>query len=162
MNKLWSRIAAEQKQIVEAHLNQIPVPVAKLARELGLDVKLADLGPKISGEIRPTGDGKYVIRVNRFENSERQRFTIAHEIAHYLLHKEHIGDGLTDNILYRSELTNGLEREANRLAADLLMPADQVRDQAAVVDAEETDVTKALARRFNVSSSAMEIRLGQI
>lgn len=101
-----------------------PVPVGAIASSLGLIVKLSTLPVGISGEIRPDPNARngFAIKVNRHEAKERQRFTLAHEIAHYLLHPDFIKDGLSDDVLYRSSLSNRKEAEANRLAADILMP----------------------------------------
>jgi Zn-dependent peptidase ImmA (M78 family) len=117
----------------------------------------------VSGQITRE-DGHYLIRVNRHEARERQRFTIAHELAHFLLHKSVIDsspDGIKDNVLYRSGEPERIEYEANRLAADIVMPMALVQK----VLQEEFDgvVTEAtiesLAARFQVSKAAMEIRL---
>ena len=58
----------------------------------------------------------------------RRRFTIAHEIAHFLLHRDKIGDQLSDDAMYRSSLSSDDERAANRLAADILMPMGLIQD----------------------------------
>jgi len=117
----------------------------------------------VSGQITRE-EGHYLIRVNRHEARERQRFTIAHELAHFLLHKSVIDsspDGIKDNVLYRSGEPERIEYEANRLAADIVMPMALVQK----VLQEEFDgvVTEAtiesLAARFQVSKAAMEIRL---
>ena len=69
----------------------------------------------------------YVIEINNRHSENRRRFTLAHEISHYLLHRNEIGDGITDDALYRSKLGDHIETEANRLAAQLLMPRLLVR-----------------------------------
>ena len=47
----------------------------------------------------------YAIFVNKGDRYKtRQRFTIAHKIAHFILHREAIGDGIVDDALYRSGL----------------------------------------------------------
>lgn len=132
--------------------------MGSLATDLGVKVVLATLPMNISGLIQPDEDGGYVIKVNRFEPKERQRFTIAHEIAHFLLHREKIQAGLVDSVLYRSKLSSKLEAEANRLAADIIMPREAVI--AAMKEADDgVDVVDALAHRFQVSRQAMEIRV---
>jgi Zn-dependent peptidase ImmA (M78 family) len=117
----------------------------------------------VSGQIAREG-GRYIIRVNRNEARERQRFTIAHELAHYLLHRDVIDgspDGITDNVLYRSGASESIEYEANRLAAELIMPMGLIEkrlkeDFGGLV----TEATiESLAASFQVSKSAMEIRL---
>ncbi len=120
-----SKISPEQRQVIEKYLADIPVKLGSLARELGVSaVKIASMKTGVSGQITKEDD-KYIIRVNRNEARERQRFTIAHELAHYLLHRQVIDqfrDGITDNVLYRSGAPERVEYEANKLAADLVMP----------------------------------------
>ncbi len=127
-----------------------------------MSIKVSNLGTGVSGQIKYE-DGQYIIRVNRHEARNRQRFTIAHELAHFLLHKNIIDsspDGIKDNVLYRSGEPEHIEFEANRLAANIVMPMELVR-QALQVDFNGmvTEATiEALAARFQVSKAAMEIR----
>jgi Zn-dependent peptidase ImmA (M78 family) len=96
----------------------------------------------------------YVIFVNAGQHEVRRRFTIAHEIAHYLLHRDLIGDGTQDDVLYRSGLSNRVEAQANRLAADILMPRHLIDEVVKSGIASADDVAE-LARIFNVSKDAM-------
>ncbi len=119
--------------------------------------------PKISGLIQPSTDAPagFEIRVNKYEMPERQRFTVAHEIAHYLLHREDIGSGVVDSIMYRSSLTSRKETEANRLAADIVMPARVVGQELDRLGGQRTDeAVEILASMFQVSVPAMKVRLG--
>jgi hypothetical protein len=143
-----------------------PVDVERLAFDLGLNVhRDASLGPETSGKIvraPPTfgGSAGYAIIVNYTHPRSRQRFTIAHEIAHFVLHRDLIGDGVVDDEQYRStQLNDWYETQANRLAADILLPADLVRE------AYNIDGIKSLgglATRFDVSIDAIRIRLREL
>ena len=117
----WKSLTQEQKATIEAHQNDFPIKVGAIAKGFGIDVKKSTLAAGISGEIKET-DEAVIIRINRHDAKERQRFTLAHEIAHFLLHRDRIGDGITDDILYRSGLSDAQEAQANRLAADIVMP----------------------------------------
>jgi len=157
--RTWNKLAPRVRSTIERFQAKPPVDLRGLARELGLPVKAATLPPKISGEIRP-GDEGYVIRVSRHDSHGRQRFTVAHEIAHFLLHRDLIGDGITDDALYRSNQTDSVEAEANRLAADILMPADLLNDAHQTIDRlGADDPIAALASVFEVSPTAMKIRV---
>ena len=117
----------------------------------------------MSGLIEPSDSAPsgFRIRINRHEMAERQRFTLAHEIAHYLLHRDKIGGGVVDNIMYRSNLSSTLEVETNKLAADLIMPRALINKRLAELHNLDTDdKITALAERFRVSQAAMRIRLG--
>ncbi len=158
------KINPEYKTILEKYLSEYPVKLGALARELSVGgIKVSSMRPGTSGQIMKEGD-QYVIRVNRHEARERQRFTIAHELAHYLLHRDVIDsspEGIKDNVLYRSGAPERLECEANRLAADLVMPMDSIEQRLTEsFGGRVTDATiESLAAMFGVSKAAMEIRL---
>ena len=157
----FHRIAPHDRSIVEKHLQEKPVRLGMLASELGINVKLSALGRGLSGLIEHTG-GTYTIKINRHETRERQRFTLAHEIAHYLLHRDVIDSSgeIRDNVLYRSGQPERLEYEANRLAADLIMPIDRVQSDLATIRVPISEtVIERLAQEWQVSKAAMEIRL---
>jgi len=165
-SKEFRRIPPRIREIVEEFLQEYPVRLGALASRLGVPIRVASMKTGVSGQISRDGSG-YLIRINRNEARERQRFTIAHELAHYLLHREEIDrlpEGITDNVLYRSGAPEAIEYEANRLAADLVMPMELVQkrlkdDFSGVV----TDATiEGLADVFEVSKSAMEIRLSTL
>lgn len=156
------RIGDQEMAVIREFTSETPVRVGALAKALGLKVVAAALPMNISGLIQPDEDGEgFVVKVNRFEPKERQRFTIAHEIAHYLLHRDRINNGVVDSVLYRSKLTSRAEAEANRLAADILMPHAQIRRAISegTVGTGKTQVDD-LAQLFNVSRQAMDIRTG--
>lgn len=153
------RIDEQYRRVINDYLSSTPVLVGELARALGLNVVLANLPLNISGMIKPENDG-YLIKVNRFDSKERQRFTIAHEIAHFLLHRDKITGGVVDSALYRSKLSSRLEAEANKLAADIIMPRKLIglhSEQLRGVSFEQR--VSLLSEKFRVSKSAMEIRL---
>jgi IrrE N-terminal-like domain len=137
-----------------------PVDVLGVARAFGLNVWEQALEKGISGKLirdpQNGGQSGYSIVVNAIEPLTRKRFTVAHEIAHFILHRNQIGDQLTDDTFYRSGLTTAQEVEANKMAADILMPYELIdqlqRSGVAGVD--------ALAKAFQVSRYAMMIRLG--
>ncbi|HCM3005245.1 TPA: ImmA/IrrE family metallo-endopeptidase, partial [Klebsiella pneumoniae] len=96
----------------------------------------------------------------------RQRFTLAHEIAHFLLHRDRIGDGITDDILYRSKLSDFMEVQANRLAADILMPGHllekKLLELTQTVELRDEQKIERLAEVAGVSTTAIKIRLGKL
>jgi predicted transcriptional regulator len=143
-------------------LDTPPVDVAELAGSLcclrvrvGADLRaLVDAASDVhvSGVLLPATSE---IWVRRDESATRRRFTIAHEVGHHFLHS----DGAT--VLCRpvdvdqaDEAARAKEREANRFAAELLMPEELVRAHAG----READVAQ-LARTFDVSPIAMAYRL---
>jgi IrrE N-terminal-like domain len=156
-------LTAEQKEILTKFTSEAPVKLAALADALGLEVFKSPLKPDISGLIEPSDTSRsgFRIRINRHEIPERQRFTLAHEIAHYILHRDKIGGGVVDNVMYRSNLSSRLEVEANKLAADIIMPTSLINYHLTKFPenySEETVI--GLANIFRVSQPAMRIRLG--
>lgn len=158
----WEKVAGKHRTIVDRHRFEIPVKLGALARELGITVKLSTMKPGESGMIVKVED-EYVIKVNRHETRERQRYTLAHEISHYLLHRHIIDestDGIVDNVLYRSGAPDRVEYEANRLAADIVMPESLVaREFESLGTLVSEEVIDYMAQLFQVSKVAMEIRL---
>jgi hypothetical protein len=152
-----------EKTVLQKYLSDAPVKLGALARDLGLEVFTSSMKPGISGLIEPseTARSGYRIKINRHESVERQRFTLAHEISHYLLHREHIRNGVIDNTLYRSSLSNKQEIEANRLASRIVMPdaaVSQLRENYSGLTFDE--MVHRMARDLRVSEPAMRIKLG--
>src|SRR6185437_7044968 len=108
-----------------------PVQLTAMASALGIPVYMSTLPPSISGLIEPddTSSSGFRIRLNRHEGTERQRFTLAHEIAHFILHRSLIGGGVVDDTMYRSALSSRREVEANKLAAEICMPLALIREE---------------------------------
>jgi Zn-dependent peptidase ImmA (M78 family) len=146
--------------IIRGHQKgDLPVQTVTLARDLGLRVfKVPNWDDELSGMIKknPENEGGFDIFVNADHPRKRRRFTIAHEIAHAVLHPHLIGDGVADDALYRSGLSNAVEAQANRLAADILMPRDRLSE---LLSSGITSIA-TLASKFDVSEQAMSIRLG--
>ena len=138
-----------------------PFNVSPIANDLGITVLEDEMPqPDISGLIAKQPDGKIYIYVNQDENINRQRFTIAHELAHYYLHyKSSDKDGVLSFVKHRNGIysvdDSGEEAEANAFAAELLVPYFALEELwlAGYNDAAE------LARKFAVSTEMMVNRL---
>jgi hypothetical protein len=148
-------------QIIAKYQSQAPVDVVAIAIDLGVNVWAMTMSDSISGKIfrDPINGGRagFSIAVNSLHSFVRQRFTVAHEIAHFILHRQKLESGdLVDDAMYRSGLSNKEETAANRFAADILMPLPLIR---ALVEAGIRD-PRNLAAKLQVSLPAMKIRLG--
>ena len=108
-------------------------------------------------------NGIGVIAVNKNEGKQRTRFTIGHEIGHFILHNRHNEaylDKHEPTMFYRSEKRNPQEREANVFAASLLMPKVLIDQYVAGNDPWTIEQkVKAIAKIFGVSEVAMTYRL---
>jgi len=148
-----------------------PVDVERLAEDLGAKVTLEGLDQEVSGALYRLPE-RLVIAVNRDHSLTRQRFTIAHEIGHLLLHQgrplivDHVVRARVSLRDSRSSLaTEREEIQANRFAANLLMPADFIHACIGKELRRKLDETKTidgLARMFGVSAQAMEFRLANL
>ena len=138
---------------------EIPVPVESIAEDyLGLRIEQAYMD--CSGMLLPT---ERLIRINAAEGPRNEaplrrfRFTIAHELGHWICHALEGADPAVSYcrpIDLTEAADRSLEREANVFAAELLMPEPAVR-----AGWEELGSADALASRFDVSPSAMSWRL---
>lgn len=151
----------EQLSIIQKHQIAAPVQTVSLADDLGLKVWHVpnwpdDLSGKIVMSADQGGTSGYAIYVNKGHHVNRRRFTTAHEIAHFVLHRQFIGDGIVDDGLYRSRLSNSMEVQANKMAADILMPRHLLNQHIA----QGVNSVSRLAKIFQVSESAMSFRVG--
>jgi Zn-dependent peptidase ImmA (M78 family) len=142
-------------------IEEKPVHVMRIAETLGARIRPEILENGISGGLYRHADGP-VIGVNAQHHPNRQRFTIAHEIGHLVLHESE--DYFVDRVFRRdtnsSAAVDQVEIEANKFAACLLMPKSFVK--AAIADYEEplrSENVEELARSFQVSQQAMTLRL---
>ena len=100
-------------------------------------------------------DGKWIVCINKNHNNKRQRFTLAHELGHYILHKEKSVE-FVDTTFFRSDEMDSIEYHANEFAARLLMPENTVRN---LIEEERIKNIGVLAEQFGVSSAAMKYRV---
>ncbi len=149
----------ETRRLLRKFQQSAPVDVVRMAEELGINVWEDDLPLEISGKLFRDdvngGTSGFSIVLRENDPLVRKRFTAAHEVAHYLLHKDQIGTGIEDSVIYRSRLSDAVEREANRLAAEILMPVKLIQE-ALNINAN----VNAIAQRLLVSEAALKIRLG--
>ena len=146
-----------------------PVPIERVAKKLGLDLEAAEFGDDVSGLLVLAGN-KGKIGYNREDALVRQRFTIAHEIGHYILHAAQSDLFIDRSFIVHhrdSSSARGVRKkeiEANQFAAAILMPADLVASAVAeyAFDLGDEHALSELARKFAVSSQAMSIRLGKL
>lgn len=96
-------------------------------------------------------DGSFVVYVSAFTSQMRDNFTIAHELAHFLLHTDHQAEGEVAFNRYGNERA---EIEANCFAAELLMPEAEFKRYALENSGDEY----LLAAKFGVSVAAARVR----
>ena len=153
----------------------VPIDIEAILNflEIRYDIKPDFKKVKVTGSIS-VQNGEPYIWVNPMKNTtkERRRFTLAHELGHFMLHiapldnfnnfqeikDQNISFNRDDNWDYK-------EMEANSFAAQLLMPAKLVEEQVQLlIDKSITkeDIIDHLAKHFNVSIQATEYRLKKL
>lgn len=135
---------------------------AELGYKPGADLKpiVEQLGGRVvvgtvpetgsTGYVEVDGEGKFVIALSPLPGEYRNRFTIAHELGHYILHSK-IGE---KPLFATRQAGSRAEWEANWFAAAFLMPADEF----VVQWTESKGSIGRLINHFQVSGGAVEIR----
>lgn len=134
----------------------IPVQPQWIARVMGIEVIYEDLDSDVSGKIERK-EGRSRLHVSGSHREVRQRFTLAHELGHFV----RMRDAGFERLKYRSgrseRETSEDEAFADTFAAQLLMP------EAAVRELFETGAEVAqMARELKVSRGAMVRRLREL
>ncbi len=137
----------------------LPVDPIYIAQQLGIKVYRSDLGSGVAGLLVKRAFVDPEIHLNVQDSVNRQRFTCAHELGHY------IKRATTDDVSWESVdrrdalASRGTDPEeiyANNFAANLLMPTGMVRKLYRHFPPE------AMAVEFAVSVEAMKNRLATL
>jgi Zn-dependent peptidase ImmA (M78 family) len=143
----------------------IPVPIEKLCRQLDIsDIQPLQTAGYEGGLITDRDKSAGVVLVNANSREQRQRFTIAHELAHFLM-PSHLPSAEGHFLCSQEDMfqlhsgeqdqRRRMEAEANRFASLILLPPKHFRsDVAATKDPSLQHVT-SLSERYNVSKEAV-------
>lgn len=144
----------------------LPVPIIEIATSVEIkkisfcDIKNFD-GALITTDGKPDG----IIVVNENSPESRQRFTIAHELGHYLLPHHTVGrfECTRDDMMrteQRSRLSpvQKMEVEANAFAAEILMPRLKVSNYLRRKTGADIEHILELAEKYAVSKESMARR----
>lgn len=167
-DKQWARDQAT-KVLTQFGVRSAPIPVDRIVRGMGITIQYAPFDGDLSG-MAFVKDGKKIIGVNSLHSATRQRFTIAHELAHFVLHLErletkvHVDKGVLRRDTLASEGTDDVEIEANNFAAEFLMPRSLLISALAGknLDLEDDETIASFAKKFKVSPMALQFRLQQL
>lgn len=152
--------AQQAKEVLEEYMKRyrgdaIPPIKAQLIGERLYDLwfvieDLTELGEDVDGALLPDKDT--VVISTRCKSSGHFNFTCAHELGHWIMHKTRL------KYARNAREREPFEREADIFATHLLMPKELVR----VGHTNLTGDLNALAGLFDVSTTAMEIRLQEL
>jgi Zn-dependent peptidase ImmA (M78 family) len=159
-----------EKLLDDVGITTYPVSIERVAKYLGAQLRYSPLDEELSGMALIKDDMK-IIGVNALHHPNRQRFTIAHEIAHLCLHREHITNAVhvdktfQVSVLRRdatsAEGTERLEIEANQFGAALLVPRRMLKQvlETMRIDIDDEQALENCAKKFRVSKSMLEFRI---
>lgn len=161
------KVTTKVEELLEQNgVRRPPVPVDKIAKKLRVLLCTMPADDEISGAIIRKS-GRIIIAVNPAHHIHRQRFTIAHELGHFFFHEgmeQHVDENF--RVAWRnadsSRAVNWLEIEANRFAAELLMPTRFLERDLNSLDKIDKRTVALLAQKYVVSAEAMKIRLSQL
>lgn len=124
-------IEVANKIIKTLKIKKYPVPIVKILNDLGFLVVVSDMPNKnISGfiiigeEVKDKTGNDKVIGVSMHDTVERQRFTLAHEFAHYLFDFNENKEICFFNTYDIGQADTDEEKIPSRFAAEFLMPKD--------------------------------------
>lgn len=164
-----------QELVEEFGADKAPIPVERIAKFLGAQIRYSPLDNELSGMIY-IQDEIPIIGVNSLHHPNRQRFTIAHEIGHLRLHKDVISGhvhvdkqfDMPIKALMRdptaAQGTDSIEIQANQFASELLIPSKLLSpylssERTIDIENDGEDFFDKLAKKFRVSRQALDFRI---
>ncbi|MFC1524636.1 ImmA/IrrE family metallo-endopeptidase [Thermodesulfobacteriota bacterium] len=130
-----------------------PLDVVALAHSLDIKLRFEPLRNDASGLLKKDEEDNWYMHINSLHHPNRQRFTIAHELAHRFLDGKDQSE-FTDTIFFRNGELSPMEAAANNYAACLLMPQEKFKHFVTNVSSKVEDI----AMHFGVSSLAVRYR----
>lgn len=136
------------------NIGTVPLDVDAIALRLGVQIQRVPMEGDLSGRLyRAENSDKWILEVNHSHHMNRQRYTIAHELGHFCLHK-HLSQRFEDQVFFRGAESSKEEWQANDFAGAILIPESEFRD---LVRSGMSDI-ELLAEQFGVSTLALRIR----
>lgn len=142
----------------EGYIDGYKLDVEKFIEDKYPDIKILKvvLPSDVSGKLEFKGDF-WVMSVNAQHPEVRQRYTLGHELGHYLNHRDSV-KSFEDTVYFRNKQKSSMEYMADQFAARLLMPEDDVTELVR----NGVKTVKEMANKFGVSLEAMKYRLEQL
>lgn len=159
------------KLALECKQDEGAIDIIQLASKAGIDVYGSNASDDFNAEITHiSSQNRFEILVNTNHSLNRQRFSIAHELAHFVLHSEEIKKyGSLKREINRSNASYfpDIEKEADEFGGELLVPEKLLRENfASIFDQREASVNflrvQEISLRFKVSILVVAIRLRQL
>ncbi|SMG42639.1 protein of unknown function [Marivirga sericea] len=159
----FDKIDIESAKLLKLTKQEKPsIDVTEIANRLGINIIRKSLGNDLSGVLVLKGDNHSVIGIDIAQGPQRERFTIAHELGHYILHRKLKSTFIDEKITFTRGNAKGIhEVEANAFAASLLMPKFLLEKNILSFESKEIgeEQIEELAKEYKVSNIAMTYRL---
>lgn len=158
--RVWHSEGAPDAVDLEVVRQMLPsTPYGTGVREIKVPMALDIDGCEGMLVRNPKDTAEWGIFYNGKTSSERRRFTIAHELGHFILHRGQRQNFSCDkeSVYSGIDTIRLIEREADDFASNLLMPGDLLREWISNQSI-DLHVLSAIAKRFQVSFEALCIR----
>lgn len=156
-----------KKIIDDLKSKEFPIPIVKIVGDLNFFVGKQQMEDNLSGyivisdEVKERFGKRKLICVNTKDSIGHQRFTIAHELAHYLFDYDENENCEFYNTYKTDEVQSDEEIRANKFAANLLMPEEEFKRQYNIFIHSES-FYQNMTEYFQVSKKAVARRIDEL
>lgn len=162
-------IAIAKKMIAALNINTYPVPIVKVLNNISFSVFATEVPPNLSGfmiidkSFKDSFGSDKIIAIDKNDEIGRQRFTLAHELSHYLFDYDKKSQEPFVSTFNMKLADTEPERVANKFAAEFLMPEDMFRQRYNQLNGfTEDEVIRQLVDDFNATSTSVKRRLEEL
>lgn len=150
--------SVQKKAINGGYITNNRLDIERLIEDNFKDITIIKqpLASDVSGKLE-SKDGHWIMTVNNLHPEVRQRYTLGHELGHYLNHRKTV-KCFEDSVFFRNKQKSSMEYMADLFAAQLLMPETDIK----TLLSEGVKTVKEMAAKFDVSLEAMKYRLEEL
>lgn len=152
-------------------LKETPTQIANILNKVGFKIYSLEMDETLSGRIGIANEfkeilgSKKILQINSKDNRGHQRFTMAHELGHYIFDYDGHNRYANAYSLAEDDVNSPGEIRVNRFAAALLMPKNIFVDKYTArktLGLDEISICKSLAEEFEVSETAVSKRIVEL
>lgn len=152
-------------------LKETPTQIANILNKVGFKIYSLEMDETLSGRIGIANEfkeilgSKKILQINSKDNRGHQRFTMAHELGHYIFDYDGHNRYANAYSLAEDDVNSPGEIRVNRFAASLLMPKNIFVDKYTArktLGLDEVSICKSLAEEFEVSETAVSKRIVEL
>ena len=152
-------------------LKETPTQIANILNKVGFKIYSLEMDETLSGrigianEFKEISGSKKILQINSKDNRGHQRFTMAHELGHYIFDYDGHNRYANAYSLAEDDVNSPGEIRVNRFAAALLMPKNIFVDKYTArktLGLDEVSICKSLAEEFEVSETAVSKRIVEL